>query len=1058
MRLLDFLASLRLTVVLLSASMVLVFLATLEQVPWGVWHIQDEYFESWWVLYPLSKQAAFRFPLPGGFLLGLLLCLNLTAAHFRHYRPGWNRAGISLIHGGLLLLLVGGFAIARWQKESALIFAEGQTKAYTEAFRDHEVAIIEVTDPASDHVDVFPASLLRQGPAEAKVGRDGQLIAKVAGFQPNAVVRPLSQAPDLRPLALAKPAGLAARQPMGIAPLPESFDDNRPNNPFAIVTLVHGGESVDVATCLLFHENFPPQRVELAGRAYEVGLRRARTYLPFSLELRKFIHERHPGTDIPRRFASDVVVRDGESRREFFISMNEPLRHGGYTFYQSSYGEDEGKPMSVLQVVRNPAAWMPYVAVGVMSLGLLVHFGVMLARFLSSRSAAKAAALILAATLLPGDARAQEADPAPAPSAAASQPGVERAGLAHVFGKLPVQWNGRIVPVELVASNTLLQIRGRRTVALDEVDRIAFGKPRERWTAEERAKVEARRPQLSEAALVSLARRPMRLEGGALTASEWMAETAFRPWVARHLRVFRVDHPSVHGILGRAQGESKWYSWHELLAALGPIEAAAKQARGRPQADRDATDRALLNLESALRSYATVSLAFIPPDLPPDISPTQEYRAWIGSLQRAAGDLARNRQEGSNRIDPELQETLRSLLQRYQSMDREGTVGLVPRPGTERWSTLGGALLEAAEGKPLDQPDVVPAYARVAEAWRDGRDKDADDELRVLAARLGGAHNAKVSIEAAFIRAEPFYKALLAYVVLLLLSLLHWLTGKDSLRTWGVRLAWTVFALHTGAILTRMLIHGYAPVTNLYGSTIFVAWGAVLLGLILERSWRNGLGLAAACAAGFGSLIVAHNLSLAGEDAIESVRAVLDSNFWLSTHVTIVTLGYSAMFIAGMLATFHLVGRLVSRSYAANGATQAAIDRASYGVLAFAVTFSFIGTMLGGIWADQSWGRFWGWDPKENGALLIVLWCALALHARWGRLVDREGLMQLLVFGNIVTAWSWFGTNLLGVGLHSYGFTESGFFWLSAYAASQLAVIALGWLNPRPRPSGADAA
>jgi ABC-type transport system involved in cytochrome c biogenesis permease subunit len=264
-----------------------------------------------------------------------------------------------------------------------------------------------------------------------------------------------------------------------------------------------------------------------------------------------------------------------------------------------------------------------------------------------------------------------------------------------------------------------------------------------------------------------------------------------------------------------------------------------------------------------------------------------------------------------------------------------------------------------------------------------------------------------------------------------------------------VRLAWAVFAIHTGAILTRMLIHGYAPVTNLYGSTIFVAWGAVLLGLFLERSWRNGLGLAAACAAGFGSLIVAHNLSLAGEDAIESVRAVLDSNFWLSTHVTIVTLGYSAMFVAGMLATFHLVGRLVSRSYAANEATQASIDRASYGVLAFAVTFSFIGTMLGGIWADQSWGRFWGWDPKENGALLIVLWCALALHARWGRLVDREGLMQLLVFGNIVTAWSWFGTNLLGVGLHSYGFTESGFLWLSLYAASQLLVIALGWLSPR---------
>jgi hypothetical protein len=109
--------------------------------------------------------------------------------------------------------------------------------------------------------------------------------------------------------------------------------------------------------------------------------------------------------------------------------------------------------------------------------------------------------------------------------------------------------------------------------------------------------------------------------------------------------------------------------------------------------------------------------------------------------------------------------------------------------------------------------------------------------------------------------------------------------------------------------------------------------------------------------------------------------------------------------------------------------------------------------MLGGIWADQSWGRFWGWDPKENGAVLIVLWCAVCLHARWGGLVRREGLMQLLVFGNIVTAWSWFGTNLLGVGLHSYGFTESGFFWLYlVFMPSQLAIIALGWLPARNRP------
>jgi hypothetical protein len=119
-----------------------------------------------------------------------------------------------------------------------------------------------------------------------------------------------------------------------------------------------------------------------------------------------------------------------------------------------------------------------------------------------------------------------------------------------------------------------------------------------------------------------------------------------------------------------------------------------------------------------------------------------------------------------------------------------------------------------------------------------------------------------------------------------------------------------------------------------------------------------------------------------------------------------------------------------------------------YGIVCFATLFSFVGTILGGIWADQSWGRFWGWDPKENGALLIVLWNAIILHARWGGLVRQRGLMVMAVFGNIVTSWSWFGVNMLGIGLHSYGFMDSAFPWLIAFVASQLAFMMIGLLPP----------
>jgi len=209
---------------------------------------------------------------------------------------------------------------------------------------------------------------------------------------------------------------------------------------------------------------------------------------------------------------------------------------------------------------------------------------------------------------------------------------------------------------------------------------------------------------------------------------------------------------------------------------------------------------------------------------------------------------------------------------------------------------------------------------------------------------------------------------------------------------------------------------------------------------VLEKIFRNGVGSVAAGLVGFSTLIIAHHLSLSG-DTLEMMQAVLDSNFWLATHVVVVTLGYAATFVAGFLALIYVCCGIFTRTL--DQAMGDTLVKMVYGIVCFATLFSFVGTVLGGIWADQSWGRFWGWDPKENGALIIVLWNALILHARWGGLVKRRGLMALALFGNIVTAWSWFGVNMLGVGLHSYGFMDSALFWLIAFVVSQLALIAL---------------
>ena len=281
------------------------------------------------------------------------------------------------------------------------------------------------------------------------------------------------------------------------------------------------------------------------------------------------------------------------------------------------------------------------------------------------------------------------------------------------------------------------------------------------------------------------------------------------------------------------------------------------------------------------------------------------------------------------------------------------------------------------------------------------------------------------------------------YALAFFLAVFSWLVWSGPLGRSAFRILAVAWVVTTVGIGTRMWLEGRPPVTNLYSSALFVGWGAVGLCLLLEAIYRNAVASVAAGAIGFTTLLIAHHLSLSG-DTLEMMRAVLDSNFWLATHVVVITAGYSATFLAGFLAIIHIFRGVFTRSL--DAATADSLSRMVYGIICFATLFSFVGTILGGIWADQSWGRFWGWDPKENGALLIVIWNALILHARWGGLIRQRGLMNLAVGGNIITSWSWFGTNMLGVGLHSYGFTDAAFFWLTTFAASQLAIIALGSL------------
>ncbi len=299
-----------------------------------------------------------------------------------------------------------------------------------------------------------------------------------------------------------------------------------------------------------------------------------------------------------------------------------------------------------------------------------------------------------------------------------------------------------------------------------------------------------------------------------------------------------------------------------------------------------------------------------------------------------------------------------------------------------------------------------------------------------------------VSFEYYFNVFNPLGNSITIYLLALLASLFFFLFRVKSLFTLSMGLTYVAFFVHTVGLLLRVVITQRPPVTNLYSSAVFIGWFSILMALVQEYLFKNKLGPILASTIGFTTLIIAYHLSFQS-DTMGLMQAVLDSNFWLSTHVITITLGYSGTFLAGFIGIYYVFFNLVS---SISNELNRQLSKMVFGIICFSLLFSFIGTVLGGIWADQSWGRFWGWDPKENGALLIVLWNAFILHARLAGLIKLRGLMAASIFGNIVTSFSWFGVNMLGVGLHSYGFMEKEFIWLVGFCMSQLVILSLPYL------------
>src|SRR5215469_13106062 len=590
------------------------------------------------------------------------------------------------------------------------------------------------------------------------------------------------------------------------------------------------------------------------------------------------------------------------------------------------------------------------------------------------------------------------------------QPPKDKGLLYSKFGKLPVVFNGRLKPMDSLARNSLLQIN-----EMQDLDTEPWKGPMEHHQT--------------------------------ISAIEWMADVMMNPRVSDDLPVFRVDNPDLiaflklpdHDPAHHQDGEH--YSWNQIIPSLHAFnDEDARIETNVPSGSRTPYDNAVVKVHDRLTLYAQLRNTIQPEDSQNWKQEMADYVALV-----PAGVAAVQAQQAGQKYNEQVLNAFAQEFDRFNYMAQlEPPLIIPPQNGTDDWQNVGTVMKEAARGEPV--PPVVGYYADMATSFQNNNTNGFNVAIADVRSSLVPTFNrsiAKVNAEVFFNQMQPFYNAMVIYVFAGLLAIFSWFNLSESLRRSAVWLIGLAFFIHSTGLIYRIILQGRPPVTNLYSSAIFIGWVACLVGMILEKFYKNGIGAVVSAGIGFITLIIAHNLALDG-DTMEMMRAVLDTNFWLATHVVAVTCGYASTFVAGFLALIYIVRGVFTRTL--DEATAKSLARMIYGIVCFATLFSFVGTVLGGIWADQSWGRFWGWDPKENGALIIVLWNALILHLRWGGMVRERGMATCAVIGNIVTSWSWFGVNMLGIGLHSYGFMDAAFWWLLAFVLSQLGLIGLGCL------------
>lgn len=972
-----------------------------------------------------------------------------------------KRGGIVLIHVGVGLLMLGELLVGVGVVEEKMTLGEGETSTFTRDIREVELAIVDRSQPDEDVVVAIPGSLLRS----PQIVDDHQLPFRVetVSYQTNSQLRKRTAADQDPATAGAmgkiwisesvKPVGGAdAGNATDVASayirlLPksddESDDESESSSPASDPVYLVSQYFGDCDFLLPSPKPPVPESVQWEGKTYDLFLRYRRNYSkPYRITLEDVRKNDYLGTNTPQDYSSWIRLEDPSRdfvRDRIRIWMNNPLRYAGETFYQSGYAvRPDGTEVTTLQIVKNTGWMIPYVACMLVATGMLFHFSQTLLRFLAKRSrtatqkATQATAANSGKKATGKRGQRQGAQPEGSGSSGwlapefivpavitsilavyvlgkADPKAVEYQGMRlDRFGEMPIVYGGRVKPIDTLARNTMRILSNRQTFDWAEGGDYENG------------------------------------EVIKTDATLWLLNVMSMSEDAELARVFRIDDPAVQATLGLDWRKHFRYSAKEIRANMDEFTKQVAEARKLLQADASALSsyqRKLLETDRRFSVYAKLRASFEPLPFPP--VPSEEDREKNPEQAKAAIDRIAN-----------LAAATPQWNERLMAQELPLTVPLARKDSA--WLPFAAAANAAYVKKIFSGDSPDPRLIRMTEIIDSFSRSDAKGLNRAVTGYLKslranppeGYQPKKVRFESYFNHLQPFTIAMALYIIAFLLTAASWIGWFQPLRRSASWVIFLAFAVHTFALVGRIVISGRPPITNLYSSAVFIGWGCVVLAMLVELLHKLGIGNIVASVTGFATLVIAHLLAFGG-DTFTVLQAVLDTQFWLATHVVCISLGYATTFVAGAFATIYIVGRFLPNQFDKDD--QHALARIVYGVVCFAMFFSFVGTVLGGLWADDSWGRFWGWDPKENGALMIVLWNAMILHARWGGMVRDRGVAVLAVLGNIVTSWSWFGVNELGIGLHSYGFTDGVVPALACFAASQLVVAGLAWIPARSR-------